>query len=878
MAIGFMTITVAILFVGNRLRGPYLPIAISLALFSFFCGLVELFSALSLWRPDQHWLTEPAQIVAAITALFAAYRLIKTYVGFHRHPARGSVSSQAEARLRRAQEQLEATVRERTLDLRFEAERTKAIADTAASCLFLQNEFGYVTYMNPAAERVTGYSLDEIRHRPLHDLIHHHHPDSTAQQIECCPIARVCWEQGNVREKEDYFVRKDGTRFPAQYSVSSFFKDGKVAGAVLELRDISEKRAGEDNLKRWEHVFRSATWGMALTTPENQIIEVNPAFAKMHGTDVHEWIGRTLLDALAHESKPSFVENLHEPSLSSQFAFETVHVRKDGSYFPALMEASELKGANGEVIFRAFNVQDITDRKLHEQEVHRSRAQLEASFHAMNDGIMVFNLEGHAIFCNEAQARIGGYSSAQDLIRDMSYFKETYDVYHLDGTLVPYEDWPIARILRGESITSWELKVKRLDTNVTWYFNFSGEPVKNEVGEQTLGILIIRDVTTIRMAENALRESEIRFRELADSMPQIVWSAGADGQVDYFNERWSEYTGDSDSQFTASKWSDLVHPDDFSAFESQWRESLEKGQSFQMEHRLQNYRTRRYRWFLTRAVPVKNQEGQITRWFGTATDIDDQKIVSNKLRQAVAARDDFMSIASHELKTPLTALKLQAQIAKRNLNKGNLSFFDPNQLRQFADQLDMQVDRLSRLVDDMLDISRIQSGKLTTNFENMDLNQLAKDVVDRMAPSLRNAGCTVNFKFKRSALGYWDSYRLEQILTNLISNAMKYGAGKPIDVSVDADDRFATLSVRDAGMGISPENHQRIFERFERAVSSTNIGGLGLGLYIVKEIVRTHSGRIFVNSDLGKGAEFKVQLPLFPKTPHHMRKAVDYEF
>ncbi len=245
--------------------------------------------------------------------------------------------------------------------------------------------------------------------------------------------------------------------------------------------------------------------------------------------------------------------------------------------------------------------------------------------------------------------------------------------------------------------------------------------------------------------------------------------------------------------------------------------------------------------------------------------VDEQReidlIRSEQLKQAIRVREEFLSIASHELKTPLTTLMLGSHIKKVNLSKGNLSAFLPEQLKKMFEADDKQFNRITHLIDDMLDISRIDSGKLSMNFEQFDLSNLVQDLVERSSELFAVAGCEVKFETCQSVVGTWDQFRIEQVVINLLINATRYGAGKPIWIQVNSFPDRAQIIVRDQGGGIAKENHERIFQRFERAVGS-EISGLGLGLYIVTQILDAHHGSIRVESELGKGATFIVELPL----------------
>lgn len=230
---------------------------------------------------------------------------------------------------------------------------------------------------------------------------------------------------------------------------------------------------------------------------------------------------------------------------------------------------------------------------------------------------------------------------------------------------------------------------------------------------------------------------------------------------------------------------------------------------------------------------------------------------------ALKQRDDFLSIASHELKTPITSLQLQVQMMKRLLHREDPIAYSPLKTGAFINTVEKQVLRLSRLVEDMLDTSRIENGKLTLNFEKIEIGALVQDVVDAFSGQFEASGCTFSWSRKEIAYAFGDRYRMEQVVTNLISNAIKYGNGKPITGSVYGDERGSHISIQDQGFGIAPENLERIFEQFERAISADNISGLGLGLYISRQIILMHSGQVFVESIGGKGSSFLIELPSF---------------
>lgn len=238
-----------------------------------------------------------------------------------------------------------------------------------------------------------------------------------------------------------------------------------------------------------------------------------------------------------------------------------------------------------------------------------------------------------------------------------------------------------------------------------------------------------------------------------------------------------------------------------------------------------------------------------------------QRESEEAMKEALFYRDEFLSIASHELKTPLTSLKLQSQVFKRQILKNDLGSVRPDKMLRMMDQVDQQVNRMVRLVDDMLDISRIRTKNLRVIKSDVDLHVLIASFVSKMSPGLTKPELIV-FKSYGSLFLNCDPVRIEQVLSNLLSNAIRYGRGTPIEVELLQAGVEVCISVKDSGMGISKEDQLKIFHRFQRAVPAREVSGLGLGLYIAREIVEAHDGKIAVESELGQGATFRVTLPI----------------
>ena len=242
------------------------------------------------------------------------------------------------------------------------------------------------------------------------------------------------------------------------------------------------------------------------------------------------------------------------------------------------------------------------------------------------------------------------------------------------------------------------------------------------------------------------------------------------------------------------------------------------------------------------------------------------KVTQRELEHAVRMRDDFMSIVSHEVRTPLNGLILETQLRKMHLARDNAAAFTMEKMQAMVDRDERQIQSLIRLIEDMLDVSRIRTGKLSIRPSTFDLSQTVANLLESFAAQISAAQSRVNFTACQSVTGQWDEFRIEQVVSNLLTNALRYGARKPVEVSVYVEGANAIIDVRDQGIGISEENQQRIFHQFERVAGSDVVNGLGLGLFISEQIIAAHNGSISVHSTLGEGALFRVSLPLVQKS------------
>ena len=380
--------------------------------------------------------------------------------------------------------------------------------------------------------------------------------------------------------------------------------------------------------------------------------------------------------------------------------------------------------------------------------------------------------------------------------------------------------------------TEKELKLKndQLEEvkHKVWTMN---EKLEETVEERTKDLLISRE----------------HFKFLADNIPVIVWTTHADGTADYFNKRWYEYTGLSLQESEVNGSNRVIYPDDLESTLTVWKNAMQHQNDFTYEYRIRRAADATYRWFLVKGHPLRDEEGKLVAWFGTSTDIEDQK-------KELEKKDEFISVASHELKTPLTSLKGYIQLIEQHKElPGNVNHY----IRKANDSLN----KLQHLINDLLDVSKIQAGKLKFEMEVIDMTELLNMWVENCTYMYSSSSILKDISPALKVCG--NAERLEQVLMNFVSNAVKYSPdNKEIIIRARQEHDTVIVSVTDSGIGLPESERKKIFDRFYRVNNNDNYAtGLGMGLYISAEIIKEHHGTIGVESKINKGSTISFCLP-----------------
>ncbi|MBC7924418.1 MAG: response regulator [Bryobacteraceae bacterium] len=373
-----------------------------------------------------------------------------------------------------------------------------------------------------------------------------------------------------------------------------------------------------------------------------------------------------------------------------------------------------------------------------------------------------------------------------------------------------------------------------------------------------------REITQQKQIEVALLDSQERFEMINNFIPVMVWTTRPDGYHDYFNRRWTEYTGLTVNQTQGWGWSDLLHPDDTDRSIARWKHSLETGESYEIEYRLK--RTDGvYHWFLGQALPVKDRHGNIVRWFGTCTEIDDRKRVEGELaaarqtaEEASQAKSHFLASMSHELRTPLNAIIGYSEMLQEEIEDLGVPQLAPD-----LGKIHSAGKHLLALISDILDLSKIEAGKMDVFAEEFDLAETVREVAATVEPLIRKNGNELKLEIAPDAgRMFTDLTKVRQTLFNLLSNASKFTQNGTVTVGAFSEGDFVVLRVADTGIGIDPAKISNLFEPFSQLHgSSVKAGGTGLGLAITKRFCEMLGGDIFVDSTLGEGSAFGIRLP-----------------
>ncbi len=932
--------------------------------------------------------------------------------------------------------------RERADQVLEQRERLQVTLTSIGDGVIVTDVDGKVTFVNPVAQALTGWNADDAQGQPL-DQVFAIVNEATRHQVEN-PVTKVLRE-GTVVGLANHttLLARNGSEVPIDDSAAPI-RDalGKIVGVVLVFRDIAERKQAEqaqaqfaaqvaEERVRLNNIIASVpgivweSWGEPNATSQ-RIDFVSEYVESLLGYSVQEWLQTpNFWLTIVHPDDRELAKN----QAAATFAGDQPGINRfrwiarDGHVLWVETHSAAVLNSAGQPIGMRGVTMDITKRRQAEDAIQQSEERFRLVFENAPIGICL-GRDGQILYGNQALAQMFGYADLDEL-RGLPLIELV-----APDMRAALDDQAQRRKQGAPAPQSYETIGLRKDGVL---FPYAVNVDRVMLPDGPAAVAFCTDISARRRADQALRTSEQRYRELADAMPLIVWIAQPNGVLDYYNQRWFDYTGLTLEQTRGWSWQQVIHPDDLQNCMQRWNEALGTGQPYELEYRWK-HADGTYRWHLGLAQAVRDADGQIAYWVGTGTDIEEQKqvedqqrllaeasvllvssldyepmltqltrlvvprladwcaihiledgvvrrlafthndptkqalvgerparypldpsvrhIVSHVLRSgepelysdvpdtllneaardeehlqtlrtlvfrsyiclpmvargntlgtitlaiadsgrrygqaelafgedlasraaialdnarlyhdaqaAVHARDQFLSIASHELKTPLTSLMGYVDLMQRRAARaGDQTERDQRAMRVVGEQ----AARLNKLVGALLDLSRIETGQLSIERGLVDLNALAHRLVEETKPTTDRH--TIAFSgSEQPIMLLGDELRLEQVLQNLIQNAIKYSPGGGIvTVQIERQGDNASVRVSDKGIGIPAAALPQLFRRFYRApnADSQHISGMGIGLYVVKEIVELHGGTVEVDSHELQGSTFIIRLPL----------------
>ena len=563
---------------------------------------------------------------------------------------------------------------------------------------------------------------------------------------------------------------------------------------------------------------------------------INRAASDILGTAPEELMGRVLWDVFPEADGRLFGKELRR-SMD-----DGVEVRFEEYYPEPLNMWVEIRGYPTPDSLNVFFL-DVTKRHLSEEALQRQAQLLDLS----GEAIFVWEFGGSIEYWNAAAAQLYGY------VRDEALGRVSQELL---ATTQPRGAAPFLAELEREGHWRGEL-IHRTKDGRTLTVETNMRLIRQE--GRRLVLEITRDLTARKRIEDALRESEERFRTMADFIPQLAWVARPDGYILWYNRQWHEYTGTTAEQMEGWGWQSVHDPAVLPSVLERWKASIATGEPFDMEFPLRGA-DGRYRPFLTRATPMRNSEGRLIQWFGTNTEITSRKQMEEALAAANHAKDRFLATLSHELRTPLTPVLAAIEM----FEQGELTHNETD-FRETMSMIRRNLVLEARLIDDLLDLTRIANGKINLEKRRVDLCEIIKRAEEVCQPDI--VARRMHFGVDADDCPHWidgDPVRLQQVLWNLLRNAIKFTHAEGcVGIRCRRENGEVVVDVMDSGIGIEAQSLERIFDAFEQEHQGAKaFGGLGLGLAISKKLVELHGGRIAAFSD-GKnhGARFRLPLP-----------------
>ena len=635
----------------------------------------------------------------------------------------------------------------------------------------------------------------------------------------------------------------------------------KLRSLNIELEDKVAERtrelsASEERFRLVSKATNDAIWDWDLV---NNTVWWSDSFYSLFGYEMDSFSRAQWLNNVHPDDRKGVEEEVYKAinKGAKQWSKEYRFLRKDGQYATVLDRGFVLPDEYGTPYRMLGSMVDITSQKDAQrkelealEEIRKSEERFKFLANAMPQKVWTATPDGSIDYFNQVWLDYCGKD-----IGDLKGWSWT-NIIHPDD--LQDNKWAWLKSVESGAPFEMERRLRRSDGEYRWHLS-RAIALRDENGKIKMWVGTSTDIHEQKTFSEALKASEDDFRQLADQSPFMIWRVDSLGRCNYVNKQWTRLTGLSFEDSMALGWKRAFHPEDAEREDKKFKLALQQRVSYHSKFRIRS-RKGDFRWVLAQSNPIAGKEFE--GYIGSMTDITDQELAQQATRLLLQKKDEFMSIASHELKTPITSMKASLQIAERLVVKRN----DVQTVQGFIEKANKQVNKLTSLVEDLLDVTKIQAGKLQFHTSFFNIGEVVQDCLDQ----IRNTNLKHRILLEGDAdiVISGDKHRLEQVIINFLSNAVKYSPdADEVILKVEKTEEVVKVSVTDFGIGIPEDKVNFIFDRFFRVQeSSQKFAGLGLGLFISAEIIRRHDGEVGVTTTEGKGSTFWFTIPLAART------------
>lgn len=733
--------------------------------------------------------------------------------------------------------------------------------------ILVSSHEGVVLDANEAFLKMVGYDQTDLANLK----IRWDHVITPESRVETDAALGRLEKEGFYKPFEKHLERKDGTKFWALCGSSALYdrKEGDIVSYIVDItqrKDAEQKATEYENIistqqEEFKAVFMNAPAYITIRRgPELRYVFVNNAITAISRN--LDLLGKTNEEVFAgtgSEQDQLIAKQVYETGESVKgTAYKLNYINDEGEPEAVYLDymLTPVFDHNGKVDGVAFFGNDVSELVTANREMELSKNKFAFLADTIPHKVWITNAEGEMQYLNKAWLE---YADITFIDNDGPKWLE---IIHPDDLDMTQRAWNEAREQGKEY---WlESRFRHHHGEFRWHQIYA-VPFKDANGQIVYWVGINTDIHDHKMQLQHLQDNEAYFRNLSEETPFIVWKSDRFGKCVYLNKKWTEITGLSIEDSLGSGYRKAMLIDDDDAYRRNWIETLHTHSLYQGKFQLR-VADGSYRWFFSQANP-HYVNSVFEGYVGSIVDITEQELSTRAIKELSDKKDEFLSIASHELKTPLTSIKASIQLIARAISTDH-------KVSPFAVKASEQLLRLERLISDLLDVSKINSGKLVYNNTVFYFKEMLREVVQSIQQTTPKHKIIVEHSDKVILLG--DRFRLEQVLYNFLSNAIKYSPeADRVVVASRVKDNHLVVSIQDFGIGISTDNLNKAFDRYYRVDDTAmRFQGLGLGLFISAEILRRHNGNYWIESEPGKGSTFFFSLPL-NDTSHLVKPETD---